>query len=139
MLISATTKGLMGEFYAAGAILSFGTHKVSLCQQDAVDLVAFNSDNHLLVQVKTAFLASRPNRSPSYQFQLAHGGKNKRVATERDFDIYALVASHNRRVLFLPTRSLLQHTKRVPPSRFTAEAEIDSWHKAVNYVLEMRK
>jgi len=132
----------MGEYIAAAAIISIGTHKVSLCQQTAVDLVAFDADSYLSVQVKTASLIARPNHSPSYQFQLAHGSKVKRRHSPRDFDIYALVAGDpsHRRCLFLPTAKLcLQSTKRLSPSRFTAEAEVESWHRAVDYVLEMRR
>ena len=132
----------MGEYIAAAAIISIGTHKVSLCQQTAVDLVAFDADSYLSVQVKTASLITRPNHSPSYQFQLASGSKVKRRANPRDFDIYALVAGDpsHRRCLFLPTAKLcLQSTKRLSPSRFTAEAEIESWNRAVDYVLEIRR
>jgi hypothetical protein len=138
--ISATTKGLMGEFYAAGAITSFGTHKVSLCQQDSVDLVAFNADQFLRVQVKTATLHKRPHHNPSYQFQLGSGGKKKRIPAIADYDIIALVAGFHRRVLFLPVQSVSQQlTKRLPPSRFTAEAEIESWMAAVDYISGMRR
>jgi hypothetical protein len=142
LLNSAVTIGLMGEYLAAAAIISIGTHKVSLCQQTAVDLVAFDADSYLSVQVKTSTLHQRLHRQPSYQFQLAHGSKVKRKHSARDFDIYALVAGDpsHRRCLFLPTAKLcLQSTKRLSPSRFTAEAEVESWHRAVDYVLEMRK
>jgi len=130
----------MGEYIAAAAILSIGTHKVALAQQDCIDLVAF-ADHFLRIQVKTATLHQRPHRQSGYQFQLARGNKVKRIPTQRDFDIYALVAGdpQHRRCLFLPTGSVSQLTKRVSPSRFTVEAEIDSWNKAVNYVLEMRR
>ena len=35
----------MGEYIAAAAILSIGTHKVALAQQDRIDLVAFTTDH----------------------------------------------------------------------------------------------
>jgi len=131
----------MGEYIAAAAILSIGTHKVALAQQDHIDLVAFDADFFYKVQVKAATLHKRPHRHQSYQFQLGRGNKVKRIPTEKDFDIYALVAGDpsHRRCLFLPTKSVPQLTKRVSPARFTVEAEVDSWHKAINYVLEMRK
>jgi hypothetical protein len=139
--LTATVTGLMGEYIAAAAILSIGTHKVSLAQQDRIDLVAFTTDHFLRVQVKTATLHERQYRNASYQFQLAHGNKIKTIPNEKDFDIYALVAGNpqHRRCVFMPTKSVSQRTKRMSPSRFTVEAEIESWHKAVNYVLEIRR
>jgi hypothetical protein len=131
----------MGEYIAAGAILSFGTHKVSLCQQDGIDMVAFNDDCFLRIQVKTASLHKRKHHRPAYQFQLARGSAKKHKPTEKDFDIIALVAGHpeHRRCLFLPVRKVLQYTKRLPVSAFSVEAEIESWHRAVNAIIEARR
>lgn len=131
--------GLIGEHIAASAILSLGW-RVSMCQQTSIDLLAFNDEIFLRIQVKAAnpYLPSK-RRSPSCHFQLGLGGQ-KRPATIEDYDIVALVQPQSRRCLFMPVTSLLRHkTKRVSPSRFTAENEADSWHKSVDVILEMRQ
>lgn len=129
----------MGEYYAAGAILSFGTHQVSLAQQMGCDLVAFNRDCFLRVQVKTANLHQRKGHRPAYQFQIAKGRGKKQIPTIEDFDILGLVAASHRRCLFLPVRRVLQYTKRIPVSAFNAEAEAESWHRAVEEMVEARR
>lgn len=133
------TLGLIGEHIAASAILSLGW-RVSMCQQTSIDLLAFNDEIFLRIQVKSAnaYVSGR-RKHPSHHFQLGLGGK-KRPATIEDYDIVALVKPDTRRCLFMPVTSLLRHkTKRVSPSRFTAENEADSWHHAVDVILEMRQ
>jgi hypothetical protein len=130
---------LIGEHIAAGAILQMGW-RVSMCQQTAIDLLAFKDDTFLRIQAKAAnaYLPSS-RRNPSHQFQLGHGGK-KRSPTIEDYDIVALVKPDTRRCLFMPVTSVLRNkTKRVSPSRFTLENEADSWHHAVSVILEMRQ
>ena len=81
---------------------------------------------------------SNRRRNPSCHFQLGLGGK-KRCATIEDYDIVALVQPQSRLCMFLPVTSVLQYkTKRVSPTRFTPENEADSWHKAVDSLLQTR-
>ena len=137
--MSATTTGLIGEYIAAAAILGLGW-RVSMAQQDRVDMVAWNGQDFIRVQAKTASLLDNSNRrSPSHHFQLGHGCKTKKLPTKDDYDVLCLVSPDARRVLFMPVTSIRQYTMRLQPSRFTPEAETDSWDKAVDHVLEMRR
>lgn len=55
MPVPETTKGLIGEYICASALLELGW-KVSMAQQDSVDLLAWKDDQYLRVQVKSASL-----------------------------------------------------------------------------------
>ena len=55
MQVAETTKGLIGEYIFAGALLELGW-KVSMAQQDSVDLIAWKDDQYLRVQVKSSTL-----------------------------------------------------------------------------------
>ena len=137
--MSETTTGLIGEYIAAAAILAQGW-RVSMAQQDRVDMVAWNGQEFLRVQAKTAsLLGNQDGRSPRHHFQLGHGCKAKHLPTKDDYDVLCLVSPNARRVLFMPVTSVRQYSMRLPASRFTEAAEVDSWDKAVDYVLEMRR
>jgi hypothetical protein len=137
--LSETTTGLIGEYIAAAAILAQGW-RVSMAQQDRVDLVAWYGQDFIRVQAKTAsLLGYKVGRSPRHHFQLGHGCKAKKLPTQDDYDVLCLVSPNARRVLFMPVTSVRQYSMRLPASRFTEAAEVDSWDKAVDYVLEMRR
>ena len=137
--MNETTTGLIGEYIAAAAILGLGW-RVSLCQQDRIDMVAWYGQDFIRVQAKTAsLLGYKVGRSPSHHFQLGHGSKAKKLPTQDDYDVLCLVSPDARRVLFMPVTSIRQYTLRVQPSRFTPEAESDSWDKAVAIVMETRR
>ena len=139
-MISQTATGLMGEYLAASAVLQFG-YRVSMAQQDKVDLVCWGDDNEFFrVQVKTSHLVKNERRrSPVYHFQLGSGCKTKHLPSETDYDILCLVGAEHRRTLWLPVWSLRQYTKRVSPKLFDeAEAERASFIKAIEIVKEMR-
>ena len=137
--MSETTTGLIGEYIAAAAILGQGW-RVSMAQQDRVDMVAWNGREFLRVQAKTAsLLGNQDGRSPRHHFQLGHGCKAKHLPTKDDYDVLCLVSPNARRVLFMPVTSVRQYSMRLPASRFTEAAENDSWDKAVDHVLEMRR
>lgn len=137
--MSETTTGLIGEYIAAAAILAQGW-RVSMAQQDRVDMVAWNGQEFLRVQAKTAsLLGNKDGRSPRHHFQLGHGCKAKHLPTKDDYDVLCLVSPNARRVLFMPVTSVRQYSMRLQASRFTEAAETDSWDKAVDHVLEMRR
>jgi hypothetical protein len=137
--MSETTTGLIGEYIAAAAILAQGW-RVSMAQQDRVDMVAWNGQEFLRVQAKTAsLLGDSDGRSPRHHFQLGHGCKAKHLPTKDDYDVLCLVSPNARRVLFMPVTSIRQYSMRLPASRFTEAAETDSWDKAVDHVLETRR
>jgi|TARA_B100001094_G_C18149465_1_gene782792 hypothetical protein len=137
--LNETTTGLIGEYIAAAAILGLGW-RVSMAQQDRVDMVAWYGQDFIRVQAKTAsLLGNSDRRSPRHHFQLGHGCKTKKLPTQDDYDVLCLVSPDARRVLFMPVTSVRQYTLRLQPSRFTLEAESDSWDKAVEIVMETRR
>ena len=111
-----------------------------MAQQDRVDMVAWNGQEFLRVQAKTAsLLGNQDGRSPRHHFNLGHGCKTKHLPTKDDYDVLCLVSPDARRCLFLPVTSVRQYSMRLPASRFTEAAETDSWDKTVDHVLEMRR
>ena len=137
--MNETTTGLIGEYIAAAAILGLGW-RVSMAQQDRVDMVAWYGQDFIRVQAKTAsLLGYKIGRSPRHHFQLGHGSKTKKLPTQDDYDVLCLVSPDARRALFMPVTAIRQYTLRVQPSRFTPEAESDSWDKAVAIVMETRR
>ena len=140
-MISHTAIGLMGEYIAAAAVLQFG-FRVSMAQQDRVDLVCWSDENEFYrVQVKTSHLVAKERRrSPVYHFQLGSGCKTKHLPDEKDYDLLCLVGAEHRRTLWMPTRSVQQYTKRVSPKLFDApEAERASFFKAIEILREVRR
>jgi hypothetical protein len=137
--MSETLKGLEGEYVALAAITAMGW-KATHCPMDRIDVLAFLDQTFLRVQVKTAsLLGNKDGRSPRHHFQLGHGCKTKHLPTKEDYDVLCLVSPNARRCLFLSIASVRQYSMRLSPTRFTETAERDSWDKAVDYVLEMRR
>ena len=139
LLNSATATGLMGEYIALSAILSMGW-KATHCPMDRIDALAFLDQMFLRCQIKTASLGlSGHHKSARHHFQLGHGCKAKHLPTKEDYDVLCLVSPNARRCLFLPITAVRQYSMRVSPTRFTEDAERESWDKAVAVVLEMRR
>jgi hypothetical protein len=114
--------------------------KATHCPMDRIDALAFLGQTFLRCQIKTASLAiSGHHKSARHHFQLGHGCKTKHLPTKDDYDVLCLVSPNARRCLFLPVTSVRQYSMRLPETRFTKDAERDSWDKAVAVVLEMRK
>ena len=129
----------MGEYIALSAILSMGW-KATHCPMDRIDALAFSGRDFLRIQVKTAsLLGHQSGRPPRHHFQMGHGSKNKHLPTREDYDVLCLVSPNARRCLFIEVGAVRQYSVRLSPTRFTEDAERDSWHKAINYVLEIRK
>jgi len=134
MTLSHTAIGALGEHITAAAIISLGW-KIALAQQDHLDLVAFNDNYFLRIQVKTATLHSKPNRSPGYQFQNASGSK-KKILTPNKYDILVHCAANHRRCIFYASHTINQLTKRYLASYFENPfIEEDSWNKALELAL----
>jgi len=139
LLNSATTTGLIGEHIALCSILSMGW-KATHCPMDRIDVLAFLDQTFLRIQVKTAsLLGNKDGRSPRHHFQMGHGCKTKHLPKKEDYDVLCLVSPDARRCLFLPVTSVRQYSMRLSATRFTEDAERDSWAKTLAVVLEMRK
>jgi len=137
--LSATTTGLIGEHIALAAIMSNGW-KATHCPMDRIDVLAFLDQTFIRVQVKTSTASCKGlHKSLTHHFQLGHGCKSKHLPTKDDYDVLCLVSPNARRCLFMPVTSVRQFSMRLSPARFTPEAEADSWAKAVDVILEMRR
>ena len=138
--MSETLKGLEGEYIALAAITAMGW-KATHCPMDRIDVLAFdNTQNFLRIQVKTAsLLGNKDGRSPRHHFQMGHGCKAKHLPTREDYDVLCLVSPNARRCIFIEVGAVQQFSMRLSPTRFTEAAERESWDKAVDYVLEMRR
>ena len=128
----STTTGLIGEYHAAAIVLSLGW-RVSMCQQDKVDLLAWKDNEYIRIQVKTARLSGEKEaRSPVYHFQFGSGQKNKILPNERDYDILCCIGLEQRKAVFLPVQQVQQKSKRMSPQLFDApKAELHSFNKAL--------
>jgi hypothetical protein len=137
--MSETLKGLEGEYIALAAITAMGW-KATHCPMDRIDILAFFNQNFVRCQIKTAsLLGSQIGRPPRHHFQMGHGSKNKHLPTKDDYDVLCLVSPNARRCLFLPVTSVRNYSVRLSPTRFTEDAERDSWDKTLSVVLEMRR
>ena len=124
---------------ALAAITAMGW-KATHCPMDRIDVLAFLDQTFLRCQIKTAsLLSNKDGRSPRHHFQMGHGCKAKHLPTKEDYDVLCLVSPNARRCLFLPITSVRQYSMRLSPTRFTEDAERDSWDKTLAVVLEMRK
>jgi hypothetical protein len=131
-MITATTTGLIGEHIAAASILSMGW-RVGMAQQDSVDLLAWNNNTYVRVQVKSA--SPYEYNKGGYQFQLGSGSKSKKLPSTQLFDMIALVAVDQRRVKYLATEQVQQFTKRCTRRWFEdLENEIDSFNYAIEII-----
>ncbi len=130
MILSQTTTGSMGEYITAAAIISLGW-KVAIAQQDHLDLVAFNDNHFLRIQVKTATLKYRKHYTPGYQFNNGSGSK-KKILTPEKYDILAHCAADHRRCVFYASHTVNQVTKRYAGTYFENPfIEQESWTKAI--------
>lgn len=144
--MSETTTGLIGEYICAASILALGW-RVSMAQQDRVDMVAWQGDTFLRIQTKTAnLLYNKDGRtSARHHFQLGHGCKTKLLPTidpdtgSYPYDICCLVSPNARQCLYLPVTEIRQRSMRLPKEAFAPQTEIESWHKAVDTILGMRR
>jgi len=128
----STTTGLIGEYYAAGVLLLLGW-RVSMCQQDKVDLLAWKDNEYIRIQVKTARLSGEKDaRSPVYHFQFGSGQKNKILPNEKDYDILCCIGLEHRKAVFMSIQQVQQKSKRMSPQLFDEpKTELHSFNKAL--------
>ena len=130
----------MGEHLAAAAIINLGYRCVP-CPQDGIDLLAFQDNVFMRVQVKSARLRKQKERSqPCYHHQLGSGRQKKTRPNPEVYDILARVAIDCRRVFFTAACSIDKLSERRSPEFFAQDdLEAYSWHRAVNPALENRR
>lgn len=129
----------MGEHLAAAAIIELGWRAVP-CPQDGFDLLAFDGNIFMRVQVKSARLRKQKERSvPCYHHQLGSGRQKKTRPDPNVYDILARVAIDCRRVWFTPALSINKLSERRTAEFFAKPGlEEESWRRACQTVLETR-
>lgn len=133
-MITETTTGLIAEHIAAAALLSQGW-RVSMAQQDKVDLVAWKDDKFIRVQVKGSNIRTESQRKTGYQFQFGSGSKKKKLPTIECYDLLVMVGIQHRRCMFLATEQVKQYSKRISTRRFEDEMiEEESLSKALEII-----
>ena len=137
--MNATSTGLMGEMIAGASVID-NNWSVSHCPQDGCDLLAWQGDQFIRIEVKTANICKGIGyKTPTYHFNCGKGGSGKRLLNRNDCDALALCNPDKRLVLWLCVNRVSFKTRRLSPDAFTRRAEMDSWDKMVSDVLEMRQ
>jgi len=139
MEVAETTKGLIGEYICASALLELGW-KVSMAQQNSVDLIAWKDNEYLRIQVKSSTLRLEKSRiTRIYHFNNGSGRK-KRIKGVESYDILAHVGIDNRRCVFNATEQIQTLSKRYRKEYFeNNDIEYFSFEKALQIVRQRRK
>ena len=136
---AATTTGLQGEYIALAAILDLGW-KAGHAPMDGVDVIAWQGNDFMRVQVKSARLRKQRDRGAlTYHHQLGSGRDKKTRPDQRVYDILARVAIDQRRVYFAAASSINKLSERRSPEFYDKYGlEESSWQRAVEIVKETR-
>lgn len=134
-VISARTKGRLGELLAAISLESLGVDAV-LCDRDGYDIIANDPIGGLLkVEVKSAHSIQSKNETSSYKFynfMTCTGNKKKAPLDPTSVDVVALVCVPERKTIFKPIKSLRGITTKIRPELFNQEdVEYQSWKKTI--------
>lgn len=138
MPVAETTKGLIGEYICAVSLLGLGW-KVSMAQQDSVDLLAWKENQYLRVQVKSATLRLEKSRITAIYHFNNGSGRNKKVKGVESYDILAHVGINHRRVVFNATEQVQVLSQRYRKEYFEKnDVEYFSFEKALQIVNQRR-
>ena len=139
MQVAETTKGLIGEYICATALLGLGW-KVSMAQQDSVDLLAWKDDQYLRVQVKSATLRLEKSRITTIYHFNNGSGRKKHIKGIDSYDILAHVGINHRRVVFNATEQVQVLSQRYRKEFFEKDdIEYFTFQKALQIVNQRRK
>ena len=134
--LSALELGQSGEMFVTYKLSRVGEVVVQMPQNSRYDLIVMR-DEPVRIQVKAARQPS--NGRGSYQFQTARGGiyqkhtktRVKKLYTEGDYDLLAVVALDIERVLFLPPE-WEKETRRIKRAAFEEQSAELSWLEALD-------
>lgn len=137
-VISARTKGRLGELLAAISLEALGVDAV-ICDRDGYDIIANDPIAGLLkVEVKSAHSIQSKNENSSYRFynfMTCSGSKKKTPLDPTYVDVVALVSVPERKTIFRPIKSLRGITTKIRPELFNQEdVEYQSWKKTIRYL-----
>ena len=107
---------------------------------DGVDVIAWQGNDFMRVQVKSARLRKQRDRGAlTYHHQLGSGRDKKTRPDQRVYDILARVAIDQRRVYFAAASSINKLSERRSPEFYDKYGlEESSWQRAVEIVKEPR-
>lgn len=140
-VISARTKGRLGELLAAISLEALGVDAV-LCDRDGYDIIANDPIAGLLkVEVKSAHSIQSKNinsRYKFYSFMTCTGNKKKTPLDPTLCDVVALVCVPERKTIFRSVKSLRGMTTKIRPELFNQEdVEYQSWKKTIRYLQQI--
>lgn len=133
-MLSATTKGRIGELIAAAAIEACGWTTI-IAPMDNIDLVATRGHKFLRIQVKSSSVPVISFRcvNPRYKFSTTVGSGG--YIQGAHVDIVALVALDHRSVHFVPAANITKSLAIEPAVLRNIDNERASWDKSVATVL----
>ena len=100
--------GAVGEHLAAAAIIRAG-YSCDIVNGQGYDIIVFDNKDVYRVEVKSASETKRVNVSDNskfYSYCIARGSRVKRLISDDDADIVALVANDIKAVTFLPVKDV---------------------------------
>jgi len=128
-VINAVQIGKIGEHIACAIIEQIG-YRANIVNQTGFDLVFFD-DNNLSWRVEVKSCSTRERTQPRWMFMTSKGSGAKKLLSEDDCDIVALVAIDERRVCFRHVRQLKNKRTRLYQKDFD-EPEAVQLRKAMD-------
>lgn len=128
-VINAVQIGKIGEHIACAIIEQIG-YRANIVNQTGFDLVFFD-DNNLSWRVEVKSCSTKEKTQPRWMFMTSKGSGAKKLLSEDDCDIVALVAIDERRVCFRHVRQLKNKRTRLYQKDFD-EPEAVQLRKAMD-------
>lgn len=131
-MLSAATKGRIGELIAAASIEACGWNTI-LAPMEHIDIIATRGDKFLRIQVKAANRLPQSRKSDTYKFNTQTHQATTLLPDQ--VDIVAFVALDVRRTVFSRTEGLRRTTSVYPETYLHVDIEQLTWDNAVAQVL----
>lgn len=95
--------------------------RVSLAQQDKIDILTWQDDEYIRIQVRSSTIRTGDRRKPHYGFHNTFGSKEKHFPKITDYDIVCYVAIELRKCIFKSIQEIDSKKIRVKPEEFKKE------------------
>lgn len=117
--------GAVGEHLAAAAIVRAG-YSCDIVNGQGYDIIVFDDKDVYRVEVKSASEAKRvtvQDKCRFYSYCVARGSRVKRLISDDDADIVALVANDIKAVTFMPVKDVKTMRVRLKTNDFGDETK----------------
>lgn len=115
-ITNAVQIGKIGEHITAAVIEQIG-YRTNIVNQTGFDIIFFD-DNGLAWRVEVKSASSKIANRPAWVFMTSKGSGAKKLLSESDCDIVALVALDIRKVAFRHVRQLKSKRSRITVNEF---------------------